>query len=82
MYFKMSNKKQKTDVKVDGIRGSGNKDGGSIGATTTITHNINPTTKITVQNDIDRHQSFKRGGGGGGGGQTNSTTIVTVTKSY
>jgi len=78
MYFEMSNKKQKTDVKVDGIRGSGNKDGGSIGATTTITHNINPTTKLTVQNDTDRHQSFKRGGGG----QTTSTTTVTVTKSY
>ena len=71
----MSNKK--TDVKVDGIRGSGNKNGGSFGATTTITHNINPTTKVTIRNDTDRHQSFKSGAG-----QTNSTTTVTFTKSF
>ena len=50
----MSNKK--TKVKVDNIRGSGNKDGGSFGATTTITHNINPTTKVTIKNDTDRNQ--------------------------
>lgn len=69
----MSHKKeQKTKAEITDIRGSGNSDGGHIGASGRITHKPSDNTEVYIQGNIDHYQPFK----GGQPGQTSGSGVI------